>query len=44
VNAKREDGKTPLDWANDKEIADLLRKHGCKTGEDLFEELQAEGK
>jgi len=40
VNAKREDGKTPLDWANDKEIADLLRKHGGKMGE----ELKAEGK
>ena len=31
-------GKTPLDWANG-ETADLLRKHGGKTGE----ELQAEG-
>ena len=38
VNAKR-DGETPLDWADD-EIADLLRKHGAKTGE----ELKAEGK
>ena len=53
VNAKEEDGGTPLDGAleiNDwhapedkaakKEIADLLRKHGGKTGE----ELKAEGK
>ena len=32
------DGETPLDWAN-AEIADLLRKHGGKTGE----ELKAEG-
>ena len=39
VNAKTNDGDTPLDYAND-EIADLLRKHGGKTGE----ELKAEGK
>jgi cytohesin len=39
VNAKDEEGETPLDWA-DGEIADLLRKHGGKTGE----ELKAEGK
>ena len=39
VNAKSEDGETPLDWANG-ETADLLRKHGGKTGE----ELKAEGK
>ena len=39
VNALSVNGKTPLDWAND-EIADLLRKHGGKTGE----ELKAEGK
>ena len=39
VNAKDEDGKTPLGWADDKETADLLRKHGGKTGE----ELKAEG-
>ena len=32
-------GSTPLDYAND-EIADLLRKHGGKTGE----ELKAAGK
>ena len=32
--------KTPLDMADDKETADLLRKHGGKTGE----ELKAEGK
>ena len=44
VNAKNDEGGTPLDWAeccNDKkETADLLRKHGGKTGE----ELKAEGK
>jgi len=39
VNAKDEDGDTPLDLA-DIETADLLRKHGGKTGE----ELKAEGK
>ena len=43
VNAKYEDGDTPLDWAirlKRTETADLLRKHGGKTGE----ELKAEGK
>ncbi len=40
VNAKDDDGTTPLDMADDKETADLLRKHGGKTGE----ELKAEGK
>ena len=43
VNAKDVGGKTPLDWAirrHHHEIADLLRKHGGKTGE----ELKAEGK
>ena len=40
VNAKANDGATPLDMADDKETADLLRKHGGKTGE----ELKAEGK
>jgi cytohesin len=39
VNAKGEVGTTPLDEA-DGETADLLRKHGGKTGE----ELKAEGK
>ena len=39
VNAKDKEGDTPLDWA-DGETADLLRKHGGKTGE----ELKAEGK
>ncbi len=39
VNAKDEDGKTPLDYTEG-EIADLLRKHGGKTGE----ELKAKGK
>ena len=41
VNVKEEDGRTPLDWAKPyPELADLLRKHGGKTGE----ELKAEGK
>ena len=39
VNTMQEDGETPLDWA-DGELADLLLKHGGKTGE----ELKAEGK
>ena len=39
VNAKNDRGQTPLDWA-EVEIADLLRKHGAKTAE----ELKAEGK
>ena len=41
VNAKMEDGDTPLDLAKrHPETADLLRKHGGKTAE----ELKAEGK
>ena len=43
VNAKDKDGETPLNWAiknKHTETADLLRKHGGKTGE----ELKAEGK
>jgi len=43
VNAKGLLGRTPLDWAimgGKNELADLLRKHGGKTGE----ELKAEGK
>ena len=43
VNTKDADGDTPLDWAtqrNHPKTADLLRKHGGKTGE----ELKAEGK
>jgi ankyrin repeat protein len=39
VNAKDEDGSTTLDYAKG-ELADLLRKHGGKTGE----ELKAEAK
>ena len=38
LNAKDEDGDTPLDWANgngNRRTADLLRKHGGKTGEEL---------
>ena len=43
VNVKNDFDQTPLDWAiqfKKPEIADLLRKHGGKTGE----ELKAEGK
>jgi len=43
VNAKNDRGLTPLDAANESsqtKIADLLRKHGGKTRE----ELKAEGK
>ena len=43
VNAKNKEGRTPLDWAikhKQTETADLLRKHGGKTAE----ELKAEGK
>ena len=39
LNATEQNGTTPLDSAKGK-IADLLRKHGAKTGE----ELKAEGK
>ena len=38
VNAKDSNGKTPLDWAiqsKHSETANLLRKHGGKTGEEL---------
>ena len=38
VNAKRNDGKTPLDLTisyKRPETAELLRKHGGKTGEEL---------
>ena len=35
VNVKDDDGTTPLDMADDKETADLLRKHGGKTAEEL---------
>jgi ankyrin repeat protein len=38
VNAKDKVGDTPLDWA-DGETANILRKHGGKTGD----ELKAEG-
>jgi len=43
VNAKFNDGRTPLDLAikyNNPETANLLRKHGGKTSK----ELKAEGK
>jgi len=43
VNANNRFDSTPLDWAitsKHTETADLLRKHGGKTGE----ELKAEGK
>ena len=38
VNVKNVNGGTPLDLANEwkqKQTADLLRKHGGKTGEEL---------
>jgi hypothetical protein len=38
VNAKEDDGKTPLDYAvlfKHPEIADLLREHGGKTDAEL---------
>ena len=35
VNAKDVDSETLLDWTNDKETADLFRKHRAKTGEEL---------
>ena len=46
VNAKDKNGKTPLDVAinaevAEKETADLLRKHGGKTGEELSIHLAA---
>jgi ankyrin repeat protein len=34
VNVKDDVGKTPLDWTG-RRLADLLRKHGGKTGEEL---------
>ena len=40
VNAKDWNGRTPLNQASKAETANLLRKHGGKTGE----ELKAEGK
>ena len=43
MNANSDNGGTPLDWAIEKnctEVADLLRKHGGKTGD----EMKAEGK
>jgi ankyrin repeat protein len=43
VNAKRGNGDTPLDWAilNEQlETANLLRKHGGKTGEELKAECE----
>ncbi|MEC7811694.1 MAG: ankyrin repeat domain-containing protein, partial [Verrucomicrobiota bacterium] len=40
VNAQDEDGGTPLFYASNPEIVELIRKHGGKTGK----ELKAEGK
>ena len=43
VNAKDEDGWTPLDYAESgkfTETADLLRKHGGKTGAELKAEVK----
>ena len=41
VNMKKDDSETPLDWAEEEknaDLADLLRKHGGKTGEELEDE------
>ena len=35
VNSINEEGETPLNLAEDKKLADLLRKHGGKTSEEL---------
>tara|TARA_B100000678_G_scaffold252812_1_gene228982 strand:- start:20 stop:142 length:123 start_codon:yes stop_codon:yes gene_type:complete len=35
VNAKDFENKTPIDGAANPETADLLRKHGGKTAEEL---------
>ena len=38
VNLKNDDGETPLDWAEEErnaDLANLLRKHGGKAGEEL---------
>jgi len=41
LNAKDNDGETPVDYAIRKEeLADLLRKHGGKTAEELKAELK----
>ena len=41
INSINEDGKTPLDWnPSNKKKAELLRKHGGKTGEELIAELK----
>ena len=40
VNVMNDDGETSLDLTFETEIADLIRKHGGKTGA----ELKAEGK
>ena len=39
LNAKDNDGDTPLSYAKG-ETADLLRKHGGKTGEELKAECE----
>ena len=43
VNNMDDSGKTPLDWAikyDQPKTADLLRKHGAKSGNELIEEGQ----
>ena len=40
VNAMENDGGTPLTEVGDSQIADLLRKHGGKTGEELKAEVK----
>jgi cytohesin len=39
VNARDAGGGTPLDLADNKVTADLLRKHGGKTGEEIADEM-----
>ncbi len=40
VNAKNNRGRTPLDYARQKQIKQLLRKHGAKTGKELDAEAK----
>jgi ankyrin repeat protein len=42
VNARDKDGKTPFDVSSNDETADLLRRHGGKTGAELKAERKLE--